>query len=90
VPHRPARAGGTRPGPYRDHRQRTRPPPALPKLQVLKLARTNLTDAGVADLAKLKNLAVLDIRKTGITDKGLVGFRRGLKALREVFAERRR
>jgi hypothetical protein len=38
---------------------------------MLDLGETNITDRGLAELARLKNLHTLDLRGTRITSKGL-------------------
>jgi hypothetical protein len=42
------------------------------KIVSLDLARTKVTDAGLAAVAQMKNLTELHLENTGITDKGLV------------------
>jgi len=44
----------------------------LPKLRVLRLDHTTITDDGVAHFADLRNLEELDLSNTGITDAGMV------------------
>ena len=49
----------------------------------LGLCRSPVTDAGVRELARLSNLARLDLRETRVTDVGLKELA-GLKRLRSV------
>ena len=53
-------------------------------LQKLKLAKTGVTDAGLADLLPLKNLRVIMLSNTAVTSQGLQQLA-VLPSLREVF-----
>lgn len=52
-------------------------------LQMLKLARTGVTDAGLPSLIPLQNLRIIWLARTGVTDAGLPHLAQ-LKSLREV------
>ncbi len=52
-------------------------------LQMLKLARTGVTDAGLPNLISLQNLRTIWLARTGVTDAGLLHLAQ-LKSLREV------
>ena len=55
----------------------------LPRLRVLNLHATRVTDAGMASLAGLKDLQVLSLIGTRVGDAGLASLR-DLPALRDV------
>jgi len=50
----------------------------LAKVTRLSLHRTQITDAGLKDLAKLQNLKVLDLSNTKITDAGVAKLQKAL------------
>ena len=45
--------------------------PVAPQLAWLDVSKTQITDAGLADIAQLPNLTRLHLEKTGITDAGI-------------------
>lgn len=45
--------------------------PIRERIAVLDLARTNITDAALADIARMPRLAQLDLRQTKVTDAGV-------------------
>jgi hypothetical protein len=54
-----------------DLRDTIRRPGSAAEVLALDLRNTEVTDAGLKELAPLKNLATLDLRRTRVTDAGL-------------------
>jgi hypothetical protein len=54
---------------------------ALPKLRALFLPRTQVTNAGMAKVKTMKELVLLDVGDTPVTDAGLKDLPEGLEAL---------
>jgi hypothetical protein len=40
-------------------------------LKTLDLSRTNVSDAGIEEIAKLKSLEFLDVSETSVTEQGV-------------------
>lgn len=56
---------------------------SFPRLEILFIGQTEVTDAGVAEIARLSNLAVLSLENTPVTDAS-VPILAGLGSLRRV------